>query len=652
VNRLPTGPTDATFGAPAARIFEEAVRLHQAGCLAEAAQRGEETLRREPAHHGARQLLGALHVQHGKIETGLALLAAAVAAKPEDPEARNNFGVALQAAGRHAEAAAEYEKALKRRPSYAVALNNLGSALDALGRGEEAIARYRKAIAIDPRYAAACNNLGAALLKQGRGEEALAEFRRALALRPDFAEARLNLGKTLNLGKRHEEAAAVFQDAVVRQPDSPYAHLGLGRALIALDQHREAIECLREAVRLGPELAEAHAALGSALRELGETQEASECFEAALRLEPRQPGHFFNLVTVKAVAVDDERFAAMLALAEEEASLSAEAQEALHFGLAKVFEGAGENERGFAHLLRANALQRRRKPYEEPARLASMRRIREVFTPEVIRRARSAQDLGPRPIFIVGMPRSGSTLIEQILAAHPSVFAAGELEAFRDAAVVGEHAALCADGVPSLSESDLAQIARSYLERLRQVVRRRAADGGWQGGQPICITDKMPANFGYVGLIRMALPQARVIHTVRDPIDTCLSCFAVRFDEQPFTSDLGELGRYYRAYAEVMRHWRTVLPPDAILDTRYEQVVDDLEGQARRIVAFCGLEWDEACLRFTGASRPVKTASAAQVRQSLYRSSVGRWRPSDEVLRPLLEGLGVSDAGLATATAG
>jgi len=650
VNRLPTGPTDATFGAPAARIFEEAVRLHQAGCLAEAAQRGEETLRREPAHHGARQLLGALHVQHGKIETGLALLAAAVAAKPEDPEARNNFGVALQAAGRHAEAAAEYEKALKRRPGYAVALNNLGSALDALGRGEEAIARYRKAIAIDPRYAAACNNLGAALLKQGRGEEAVAEFRRALALRADFAEARLNLGKTLNLGKRHEEAAAVFHDAVARQPDSPYAHLGLGRALTALDQYRQAIKCLREAVRLGPELAAAHAALGSALRDLGETQEASECFEAALRLEPRQPGHFLDRVMVKPVALDDERFAAMLALAEEQASLSADAQEVLHFGLATVFKDAGENERGFAHLLRANALQRRRKPYEEPTRLALMRRIGEVFTPEVIRRARSAQDFGPRPIFIVGMPRSGSTLIEQILAAHPSVFAAGELEAFRDTLV--ERAAVYPDGVPLFTESDLAQIARSYLERLRQVVRRRAADGGWRGGQPICITDKMPGNFGYVGLIRMALPQARVIHTVRDPIDTCLSCFALRLEEQPFASDLRELGRYYRAYAEVMRHWRTVLPPDAILDARYELVVDDLEGQARRIVAFCGLEWDEACLRFTGASRPVKTASAAQVRQSLYRSSVGRWRPSDEVLRPLLEGLGVSDAGLATATAG
>ncbi len=641
----------ATLSADA-RSLQEAAGLQQVGRLPEAAQRCEAILRRNPGNAGARHLLGVIHVQQGRLDSGLSLLAAVVAQYPADPEAHNNFGMALQAAGRQAEAAAEYESALKHRPGYAVALNNLGNALDTLGRGEEAIARYRQAIAADPRYAAACNNLGAALLRSGRGEEALAEFRRALALRPDFAEARLNLGQTLNLRKRHEEAAAVFRDAVARQPESFHAHLGLGRGLKGLDQHREAIECLREAIRLGPELAEAHAALGSALRDLGEMQEAGHCFEAALRLEPRQPTHFLSLAEVKPVALSDERFAAMLALAEE-ATLSVEAQEALHFALAKVFEDAGRQERGFEHLLRGNALQRRRTPYEEPARLASMRRIAEVFTPEIIRRARTAQDSGPRPIFIVGMPRSGSTLVEQILAAHPSVFAAGEIEAFREAALaLGERTAVYPDGVPSLTESDLAQIARSYLERLRQIVRRRAADGGWQGGQPICITDKMPSNFRFVGLIRMALPQARVIHTVRDPIDTCLSCFAVRFDEQPFASHLGELGRHYRAYEEVMRHWRTVLPPDAILDVPYESVVDDLEGQARRIVAFCGLEWDEACLRFTGASRPVKTASAVQVRQPIYRTSVGRWRPSDEVLRPLLDGLGVREGGVATATAG
>ena len=162
----------------------------------------------------------------------------------------------------------------------------------------------------------------------------------------------------------------------------------------------------------------------------------------------------------------------------------------------------------------------------------------------------------------------------------------------------------------------------------------------------------MPANFRYAGLIRMALPQARIIHTVRDPVDTCLSCFAIPFERQPFSFHLGELGRYYRAYADLMDHWRDVLPADAILDVHYEALVNDFENEARRIVAWCGLEWDEACLRFQEAARPVKTASSVQVRQPLYRSSVGRWRPSDEVLRPLLEGLRMSEAAAGTAKAG
>ncbi len=651
VNHLRSGTADAAFGAPAARIFAEAVRLHQAGRFAEAAQRCEEALGREPMHHGAQQLLGALYVQRGKIESGLALLAAAVAALPEDPEARNNLGMALQAAGRHAEAAAEYEKALKLRPGYAVAFNNLGNALDALGRRAEAIDRYREALTVEPRYPAACNNLGAALMKDNRPEEALTEFRRALTLRPDFAEARLNLGGALNLLKRHEEAATAFRQALGRQPDRPEAHLGLGKALQGLDCHREAIEHFCAAVRLRPALGEAHAALGLALQELGEAREAGDCFEAALGLEPRRPSHYFNLANLGRIASDDGRIAAMLALAED-ASLTVEEQSLLHFALGKALADAGEEARGFEHLIRGNALYRDRLTLNEADRVEFLRRVQDVFTPDLISRGRKTPDAGPAPVFIVGMPRSGSTLIEQILAAHPLVFAAGEVEAFRDAERGVGRGPRFPDNIPGITDADLAHIARSYLDRLSVLSRRGLADAGTPRRRVGRIIDKMPANFRYAGLIRMALPQARIIHTVRDPVDTCLSCFAIPFERQPFSFHLGELGRYYRAYADLMDHWRAVLPADAILDVHYEALVNDFENEARRIVAWCGLEWDEACLRFQEAARPVKTASSVQVRQPLYRSSVGRWRPSDEVLRPLLEGLRMSEAAAGTAKAG
>ena len=651
VNHLRSGTAEAAFGAPAARIFAEAVRLYQAGRFPEAAKRCEEALGREPMHNGAQQLLGALYVQGGKIESGLALLAAAVAALPEDPEARNNLGMALQAAGRYAEAAAEYEKALKLRPGYAVAFNNLGNALDALGRRAEAIERYREALAVEPRYPAACNNLGAALMKDNRREEALPELRRALTLRPNFAEARLNLGETLNHLKRHEEAAAAFRQALARQPGRPEAHLGLGRALQGLDCHREAIEHFRAAVRLMPGTGEAHAALGLALQELGDASEAGDCFEAALGLEPRRASHYLNLANLRRIAPDDGRIAAMLALAED-VSLSVEEQSVLHFALGRALADAGEAARGFEHVMRGNALHRSLLSFSEANRIQLLRRVEDVFTPDLISRGRKTGNSGPAPVFIVGMPRSGSTLIEQILAAHPLVFAAGEVEAFRDAEREVARGVRFPDNAPGITESDLARIARSYLDRLTVVSRRGLADAGTPQRRISRIIDKMPANFRYAGLIRMALPQARIIHTVRDPVDTCLSCFAILFERQPFSFDLGELGRYYRAYAALMEHWRKVLPADAVLDMRYEAVVSDFENEARRIVAFCGLEWDDACLRFQDAARPVKTASSVQVRQPLYRSSVGRWRPSDEVLRPLLEGLGMSEAAFPTATVG
>jgi hypothetical protein len=237
-------------------------------------------------------------------------------------------------------------------------------------------------------------------------------------------------------------------------------------------------------------------------------------------------------------------------------------------------------------------------------------------------------------VLIVGMPRSGTTLIEQILASHPQVFAAGELNDLRE--VIAAHCDLAAVPAPypecvrELSAEVLRRIGTAYTDRLH----RRAPEAAR-------VTDKMPGNFFHLGLVHLAVPNARIILAGRDPVDTCLSCFARTFgDEQQFSYDLAELGRYYGAYESLMAHWRAVLPPGAMLEVQYEEVVEDLEGQARRIVAHCGLEWDDACLRFHETERPVRTASASQVRQPIYRSAVGRWRPYRQWLRPLLDELG------------
>jgi hypothetical protein len=243
-----------------------------------------------------------------------------------------------------------------------------------------------------------------------------------------------------------------------------------------------------------------------------------------------------------------------------------------------------------------------------------------------MRKGRGFGDPSTVPVFIIGMPRSGTTLVEQILASHPKVHGAGELNDL-EAAMTSLRSSV--GPRPGLGGEELRRIGARYLKRVRAIAP--AAER---------ITDKMPANFRYAGLIHLALPKARIVHTRRDPIDTCISCFSILFaHNQPFAYDLAELGRFYRAYAALMKHWREVLPVEEMLEVQYEELVDNFELWARRILAHCGLEWNNACLEFYKTKRPVWTASAVQVRQPIYRSSVGRWRPDQGMLQPLIEAL-------------
>jgi hypothetical protein len=290
----------------------------------------------------------------------------------------------------------------------------------------------------------------------------------------------------------------------------------------------------------------------------------------------------------------------------------------------------------------ANAVKRKRIAYDEAAALRLFDRLRSVFDRRLFEANRGRGCQSPLPVFVIGMPRSGTTLIEQILASHPAIHGAGELSDFDQLA---QH--MCdADGKPFrlpedtrvLQPDDLLKLGESYVAGLQCLT---------PGAERV--TDKMPANFLYAGLIHLALPRARIVHVLREPRDTCLSCYSKLFtEEQNFTYDLGELGRYYRKYAELMAHWRDVLPEARMLEIRYEDVIADLEGSARRLVDHCGLDWDPRCISFHEAGRPVRTASAAQVRRPIYRTSLGRWRAYESHLAPLVAELG--DLGKPAAT--
>jgi tetratricopeptide (TPR) repeat protein len=482
---------------------------------------------------------------------------------------------------------------------------------------------------LDPQSALAHFNAANALYELKRYEEALASYDRALAIQPDFANALSNRGNVLLELKRYEEALASYDRALAIRPDLAEAHLGRGTVLstFELKRYEEALASYDRALTIRPDFAEAHHARGTVLRTFGLIKEALPLLEKAVELAPQRGKFVCSLVESKRFVDGDPHLGLIETLARDIGSLSEEDQIYFHFALGKVYADLGQHERSFSHLIEGNRLKRKQIVYDEAVELAQLERMRALFTAEVMRKARSFGDPSTVPVFIIGMPRSGTTLVEQILAAHPMVYGAGELNDF-EAAVASLRGSIAARS--GLGREELHQIGIRYLQRVRTIA-------------PVVerITDKMPGNFRYVGLIHLALPNARIIHVRRDPLDTCLSCFSILFahNYQPFSYDLAELGRYYRAYTALMEHWREVLPLEHVLEVQYEELVVNFEPLARRIVAYCGLEWDAACLEFHKTKRLVWTASAIQVRQPIYRSSIGRWRAYEDMLRPLSEAL-------------
>ena len=624
---------------------------------------------------------GVKAVQEHRPELALRLLGEAVAARPESAVAHCQLGIAWQMAGRHAEAEAAFTASLGLAPGMVEALYGLAVTLNALGRREEALARFDALLAIAPDLPEAQYGRGTVLQALQRPEEAAAAYAAAQELDPDFAEAAAaEAGVRLLLG-RVEAAVAACERAIGLQPDFIAPRCTLALAFAATRRFREAIAQWHEVLALDPHhlqarhqlagtlahvgraaeavaefdralplagadistRAEIEAERASALLELGRLAEAEQGFDRAIALLPERTGFYLALANARTVRPDDGFVPRLEAKAAARQTLPLNEQIVLCFAMYKVCTDLGDPARGFRFLTEGAALRRGQLPYDEPRVLATLAEPARVFTPAVLAKHAGQGDPSPRPVLIVGMPRSGSTLIEQVLASHPRVVGGGERGDFAAAlrSVIRREGALDdADGfVERLDERVLKRLGAFYLERLESAAAGTKAN-------PARITDKLLDNFRYLGIIHLALPNARIIHARRDPVDSCLSSYSKLFQAPlAHTYDLGTLGRYWRAYDALMAHWRAVLPPGVMLEVRYESAVDDFEAQARRIVAHCGLDWDDACLSFYETRRPVRTASVVQVRKPIYRSSVGRWRPDVETLRPLLQGLGLAEAG-------
>ena len=411
--------------------------------------------------------------------------------------------------------------------------------------------------------------------------------------------------------------------------DDPEAHLNLGVALQAAGDFAQARVHLERAVAIAPKNAYAHGNLGVLLLEVGEIGRAREAFRSARDLAPSF-GRFHRYVVEASVGpVDEADIRWMERLIAQVGSAPSDDSINLHFALARAYDSRGACELSLQMLRQANALKRSTFAYDEAETLRVLDAIPKMFEKPLIEAMSGSGVESSLPIFVFGMPRSGTTLVEQVLAAHPEVHAAGELEAF-------EHAMQGFSQI-DVDPKNVGAFMSELGGRLRAVGARYVEDLGKLSKGETRVTDKNPFNFRFAGMIHLALPNAHMIHVRRNPIDTCFSCFTQLFNEQlPFMYDLGELGRFYRAYERLMGRWRELLPSTSILEVEYEQLVDDFELQAKRIVDFCGLSWNDACLEFSSVKRVVRTASAAAVRQPLYRSAVDRARPYYDYLEPLL----------------
>jgi len=615
--------------------FEVARKLQERRDFTNAEQLFGLVLALRPTHYGALLGLGSIRASTSRLDDAKDYLTQAIAVDGNAPEAHGSLGAVFASAGDPNAAIACYEKALALAPNHAGIHYAFATLLHSLGRHMEAIDHLRRALAERPDHIEAHFTLGNALYAISQDAEAIQCYLKVLELSPLHPETHNNLANVYQRIGQFDLAVSHYKKAIEVRPDYADAYGNLGNAYLVLNRLEDSIEQNKRALKLKPERFGSYNNQGVAYQALGRFKEAEEAFEHALELMPRDAAIHLNLVNMGRVKPGDRRLAGLQKLLSEVSSLDAKNQVAAHFAMGKALSDLGRYDEAFQHLLKGNALERQSFFYDEPQRMAMFENLRSLFTPEFFKAKSGRGDTSWAPIFIVGMPRSGTTLMEQVLASHSKVFGAGELETFKEA--VGEVAVRHAitPAFPALagamSPDQMGQLGETYTKRVRAL----APDATH-------IVDKMPINFMFVGLIHLALPNARIINIRRDPLDTCVSCFSLLFTgSQPFAYDLAELGRYFRAYEGVMEHWHKVLPRGVITDVHYEDLVDDIEGEGRRVLSHCGLEWEDACRDFHDTERTVRTASLMQVREPVYRRAIGSWQRYAKHLGPLADALGI-----------
>jgi tetratricopeptide (TPR) repeat protein len=623
------------------------------------------------AHNNLALALQAL----GKTEEAVEHFEAALALRPQDPMTHSNLGTALRSLGQAEKALEHFQKAVELNPKLAIAQSNLGQFLLDLGRAEEALPHSKEAVALQPDLPEAHNNLGNVYRALGQYTDARASYFEALRINPDLTQAHANLGLALQQEGRLDEAFPWFLRATELEPTNQIFLGYLADAAAEAERPAEAIDCLRKMIELDPSRPLTYNNLGWLVQEEGKHDEAKQLFDTALQLQPDFPPALISMGGLleelgqldeaeakfrKALEVQPGNTIALARLATllrgslpeadlqalqkrlEDPKLGELPRSTLQFGLAHVLDARKQFDEAARSLRDANAIalaenERRKKVYQLTDHERFIANMIAASGPEFFSRHAGAGLETRRPVFVFGLPRSGTTLVEQVIASHSQVFGAGEMLLGRKdfEAIPG---LLNRPGPPMACYSELTpevihQLAVRHEEQLREI--GRGLDR---------VTDKMPDNYMYLGMLSVMFPNATFIHCRRDLRDIAVSCWMTNFRSIRWANDPEHIASRFREYCRIMAHWRSVLRAP-IHEVDYEETVDDLESVARRLIAACGLPWEPACLEFHQNNRPVRTASVTQVRQPVYKKSVARWKNYETELAELMQKLPVSHNG-------
>lgn len=576
------------------------------------------------AHEGLAEAL----IMQGKLKEALLSLERAAELEPGSASIRMKTARVLTALGRDDDATRQFEASFKLTPHREELVRGLG--LQRMGNIKEAEKIYRTVLVKDPGNVDALRLLAGVAMRAKQWGDAEIMLERALEKAPDFFQGWMDLGLARQEQDKMEAALEAYQRAIRLETGQAGGFVAAGTTHAMMGKHREAIDLFRQATERNPAHPGALSGLGHVLKTIGRQQDAIASYRECIRQNPGHGETWWSLANLKTFRFTDDEIATMQAQLEDE-QLPEEQRANFEFALGKAFEDAEDFDRAFGYYAQGNDNRRQRENYDPVQTTDLHDKFIETFTRDFIEARSGTGDSSNAPILIVGLPRSGSTLIEQILASHPDVEGTHELpELGRVARSIGlgrEDRKSYPAAVVMLSDDDLRELGAEYLRRAE---RHRETD------RPR-FTDKLPNNFVHIGFLDLILPNAKVINAKRHPLDSCLGSYKQLFARgQPFTYDLYELGEFYLEYQRVMDHWHAVLP-GKVLDVQYEVTVADLETQVRRILAHCDLPWNDACLTFYETDRAVKTASSEQVRQPIYSSSVQTWRNYEQHLGPLVE---------------